>query len=129
MSWRVTPASKRGFNRSLANLLVVRGDGAAVLPDPETFADPALYATWGPPRPFTTWRSRAALGGHPKSATLLSNSQSVVAPLERVTGKAWKTFASRAFVHQYAAHGVSEDDFVDNFVKMEQLIASYKGLG
>lgn len=125
----MTPGSKAGFNRSLANLLVVRGDGAAAVSGADAFADPALYAAWGPPRPFTTWRSRMALGGHPKSATLLSNSQSVVGPLERITAKAWETFASRAFVHQYTAHGVSEDAFVDNFVKMEQLIASYKELG
>ena len=62
-------------------------------------------------------------------ATLLSNSQSVVTPLDRTVSKAWNMFSSRAYVHQYAKHGLSEADFMDSFACLEQVIHDYNTIG
>ena len=63
-----------------------------------------------------------------KSATLLSNSQSFVAPLETVLRNAWSMFASRAYLHQYSRYGLLEDDFVDSFGFTEQILSDYRQL-
>ena len=63
-----------------------------------------------------------------KSATLLSNSQSFIKPLDTVLKNAWNMFASRAYLHQYNRYGLSDDDFVDSFGFIEQILADYKRL-
>lgn len=35
----------------------------------------------------------------------------------------------RAYVHQYAKFGLSEEDFLDSFTSLEQIISSYSQLG
>lgn len=41
------------------------------------------------------WRSPAPLGRQERSATLVSNSQALLRPLDRLVAKAWDMFASR----------------------------------
>ena len=115
-----------GFNPSLANLLFLRGAERRCA-DTAPFLEPALYASGRSGR-CQIWSSAWSPSRHRMSATLLSNSHSVWAPVESVMAKAWTTFSARAYVHQYAAHGVDEDAFVDSFIRLEQIIASYKGL-
>ena len=75
--------------------------------------------TWAHPKPFLSYD---------KSAVLLSNSQSQVGALDTLVSKAWSMFASRAYVHQYLRHGLCEEDFIDGFACLEQVIASYNKL-
>lgn len=35
----------------------------------------------------------------------------------------------RAYVHQYAKFGIMEEDFLDSFTSLEQIISSYGQLG
>ena len=63
-----------------------------------------------------------------KSATLISNSQSLVKPLDNVIKRAWNMFASRAYVHQYNKYGLTDDDFVDSFGYLEQILTDYATL-
>lgn len=35
----------------------------------------------------------------------------------------------RAYVHQYAKFGITEEDFLDSFTSLEQIISSYGQLG
>ena len=132
INWRVkvpAPGAKRSpyFNTSIANLLVLRGSELETA-DPAPFADPALYAPWSAD-PVAVWASsNPGSSFHEKSATLISNSYSVVHPVQRTVAKAWDMYAARAFVHQYQQHGVSEDDFVGAFAKVEQIVANYAGL-
>ena len=77
---------------------------------------------------FNTWTNPRPVNNYDKSAILLSNSQSVIAPLDRVIDRAWQMFAHRAYIHQYMKHGLSEEDFVDSFVCLEQVIENYKKL-
>jgi tubulin delta len=66
--------------------------------------------------------------GYEKSAALVSNSQSPVKLLDHVVGKAWTMFGSRAYVNQYLRHGMEEENFLDCFASLEQIIANYKHL-
>ncbi|KAJ8403866.1 hypothetical protein AAFF_G00347340 [Aldrovandia affinis] len=117
-----------GFNTSLANLLILRGKDVSSA-DTRGFVDPALYPPWLPAEgAVSTWRSPLPFNGYEKSATLVSNSQSLVKPLDLMVGKAWNMFASRAYVHQYTKFGISEEDFLDSFTCLEQVISSYRHL-
>ncbi|XP_072317212.1 tubulin delta chain [Eucyclogobius newberryi] len=137
IDWQVRPPSNyertRGlpthnFNRSLANLLILRGKDVYSA-ETGSFEEPALYASWLPPgEAFKTWKSIVPFNKYEKSATLVSNSQSLLKPLDNIVGKAWNMFASRAYIHQYTKHGITEEDFVDSFTSLEQVISSYRHL-
>ncbi|XP_037330557.2 tubulin delta chain isoform X2 [Pungitius pungitius] len=117
-----------GFNRSLANLLVLRGKDVY---SAETggFEDPALYTSWlSSEDAFSSWKSPVPFNKYEKCATLVSNSQALLRPLDDMVGKAWNMFASRAYLHQYMKFGISEEDFLDSFTSMEQVISSYSQL-
>ncbi|XP_040280604.1 tubulin delta chain [Bufo bufo] len=116
------------FNKSVANLAIFRGkdiEGAS----PEGFRDPALYTSWlSPDDSFTIWKTPRAFNKYEKSATLMSNSQSLLKPLDSIVGKAWNMFASKAYVHQYTKYGIEEEDFLQSFSMLEQIISSYSTL-
>lgn len=121
-------AQVTNFNKSLSNQLFLRGKEADQV-DISSFQDPLLYTNWVPSfgRLQTAWHS-AGFNDTERSMTLLSNSQMLLKPLNSTVHKAWEMFASRAYVHQYSKHGISEDDFVDSFVSLEQVIKNYAGL-
>ncbi|KAM3874922.1 tubulin delta chain [Diretmus argenteus] len=117
-----------GFNTSLANLLILRGKDVY---SAETggFGDPALYTSWlSPEQGFNLWKCPVPFNKYEKSATLVSNSQALLEPLDNMVAKAWNMFASRAYIHQYTKFGISEEDFLDSFTSLEQVISSYKQL-
>ncbi|XP_030299132.1 tubulin delta chain [Sparus aurata] len=136
IDWQVRPPSGSertrsvtgvGFNTSLANLLILRGKDVY---SAETggFEDPALYTSWlSPHTAFNLWKSPVPFK-YEKSATLVSNSQALLRPLDNMVGKAWNMFASKAYVHQYIKFGFTEEDFLDSFTSLEQVISSYSQL-
>ncbi|XP_026234685.1 tubulin delta chain [Anabas testudineus] len=116
------------FNTSLANLLILRGKDVYSA-DTGGFADPALYTSWlSSEEAFTQWKSQVPFNKYEKSATLVSNSQALLRPLDNMVGKAWNMFASRAYIHQYTKFGISEEDFLESFTSLEQVISSYSQL-
>ena len=122
------PRLRTHFNKSVANMLIMRGKDLHMA-DPSAFCDPRLYVDWIPPAAVNTvWCHPRPFNHYEKTATLLSNSQTPVAPLNLVIQKAWTMFASRAYIHQYLRYGISEDDFVDNFAFLEQVLNSYMSL-
>ncbi len=129
IDWSVkASSSQRDFNHSIANLLVLRGSDIPIV-DISPFDDPCLYPSWVPPGgAFQTWTQKRSLCGYEKSAVLLSNSQSPIGSLDNMVGKAWKMFASRAYIHQYTKYGLTEEDFVDSFGCLEQVVSSYKNI-
>ncbi|KAG8587879.1 hypothetical protein GDO81_005806 [Engystomops pustulosus] len=116
------------FNRSVANLAIFRGkdiEGASS----EGFRDPAMYTPWLPPDDsFSIWKTPRSFNKYEKSATLMSNSQGLLKPLDCIVGKAWNMFASKAYVHQYTKYGIEEEDFLQCFTTLEQIISSYSTL-
>ncbi|KAG8122645.1 hypothetical protein E2320_018124 [Naja naja] len=94
-----------------------------------SFQDPALYTSWlNPPETLRIWNTPRAFNKYEKSASLVSNSQFLLSPLNSLVGKAWKMFASKAYIHQYSKFGIEEDDFLGCFTTLEQVIASYSSL-
>lgn len=60
------------------------------------FEDPALYTSWlSSGEAFNSWKSPVPFNNYEKSATLVSNSQALLKPLDYMVGKAWNMFASR----------------------------------
>ncbi|XP_060692189.1 tubulin delta chain isoform X2 [Hemiscyllium ocellatum] len=117
------------FNTSLANLLVLRGK-EVFQADTDGFKEQALYTSWMPAdSALSVWRTSTTFSKYEKSASIVSNSQCLQKSLDRIVTKAWDMFASRAYVHQYMKHGISEEDFLDCFTTVEQVIASYSSLG
>lgn len=58
--------------------------------------DSPLYTSWLPPQEaFSVWKSPAPFSKYEKSATLVSNSQALLQPLDSMVGKAWNMFASK----------------------------------
>ncbi|XP_037632344.1 tubulin delta chain isoform X2 [Sebastes umbrosus] len=132
IDWQVRPPAgserTRSFNTSLANLLILRGKDVY---SAETggFEDPALYTSWlSSEEAFNVWKSPVPFNKYEKCATLVSNSQALLRPLDNMVGKAWNMFASRAYIHQYVKFGISEEDFLDSFTSLEQVISSYNQL-
>ncbi|KAM6163195.1 tubulin delta chain [Rhynchocyon petersi] len=116
------------FNTSIANLVILRGKDVQSA-DLGGFKDPALYTSWlKAANAFNVWKTQRAFNRYEKSATLVSNSQFLVKPLDMVVSKAWNMFASKAYVHQYTKFGMEEEDFLDSFTLLEQVIASYCNL-
>ncbi|XP_007946055.1 tubulin delta chain [Orycteropus afer afer] len=116
------------FNTSIANLVILRGKDVQSA-DLGGFKDPALYTSWlEPAHTFNVWKTQRAFNKYEKLATLVSNSQFLVKPLDMIVGKAWNMFASKAYIHQYTKFGIEEDDFLDSFTLLEQVIASYCNL-
>ena len=124
---KASPYSQ-SFNKSLANLLILRGLDLEQT-DTKFFAESYLYSKWIPSNhACRVWSHPKAFKGYTKSAALLSNSQSPVTSLDTIVEKAWTMFSSKAYIHQYLKHGLVEDDFMDCFAALEQVVDSYKHL-
>uniref|UniRef100_A0A1A8QJ03 Tubulin delta chain n=1 Tax=Nothobranchius rachovii TaxID=451742 RepID=A0A1A8QJ03_9TELE len=124
-SERTRSLTQGGFNTSLANLLILRGKDVY---SAETggFEDPAIYTPWlRSEEAFSLWKSPVSFDKYEKFATLVSNSQALLRPLDDMVRKAWNMFASRAYIHQYIKYNISEEDFLDSFTSLEQVISSY----
>ncbi|XP_025296448.1 tubulin delta chain isoform X5 [Canis lupus baileyi] len=116
------------FNTSIANLVILRGKDVHSA-DLGGFKDPALYTSWLEPiDAFNVWKTQRAFSKYEKSAALVSNSQFLLKPLDTIVGKAWNMFASKAYIHQYTKFGIEEEDFLDSFTLLEQVVASYCNL-
>ncbi|XP_077996264.1 tubulin delta chain-like [Glandiceps talaboti] len=133
---KVRPDSRQtqhGFHgtthsKSLANVLMLRGQDVQSA-DTSAFKEPSIYSSWIPPHAAcSVWAQSRPFNLYEKSASLLSNSQSPLIPLNTVVGKAWNMFASRAYVHQYLRYGLAEEDFVDSFAALEQVVKSYSDI-
>jgi tubulin delta len=112
----------------LANLVILRGQNLDQV-DTDSVSDKQLYSSWLPPSvAFAKWTHPRYLHGHEKYACLLSNSQSPVRILDPIVHKAWDMFASRAYVHHYLQHGLNEENFLDSFAVVEQVLENYKKL-
>ena len=114
-----------GVNKSLSNLLILRGNELSSV-ESGPFSDPRLYSTHIPASgTCSVWCSSHTFNRYEKSATLMSNSQGCVTPLDAVCSKAWRMFSAKAYVHQYSQYGLEYEDMLGCFVTVEQMIRNY----
>lgn len=64
--------------------------------------------------------------GYMRSASLLSNSQSIIPVLQRPITKAASMFRVGAYVHQYERYGIAKEDFVSSFRTISQIVENYR---
>jgi tubulin delta len=120
-------------NKSVACVLKFRGhEAAGALKETEEvslFKNKSLYPTWNDD-PFIACSRDLSVNSHgpSRSVSLLSNSQSSARPLERMSSMGYNMYLSRAYVHQYAANGVFEDDFENAFAGLERAVFDYESL-
>lgn len=152
LDWHMDTTTNK-LNRSLANILYLRGidldlshcrlemertGGGSIASgigntskhfDFGLLEDKQIYAPWVPSNDhFNAYASPFCHGGYEKSATLLSNSSAIWRPLDMMVQKSWKMFSSKAYIHQYETFGLTQDDFLDSFASVEQIINNYKDL-
>ncbi|XP_072043781.1 tubulin delta chain-like [Amphiura filiformis] len=134
MNWHVkVPTSHQAtphpaFSRSLANILTLRGKESSIA-DTSSFSDANMYPDWIPgDMALTVCTQNREFCRHEKTATLLGNCQAPVTSLDTVVHKAWNMFAMRAYVHWYTRYGMAEEEFIDSFACLEQVVHNYKNL-
>ena len=62
------------------------------------------------------------------SCTLLSNCQTPCPPIGRMLARAYQMRAAGAYAHQYAEHGVGDEEFEQAFARVEDVLATYRAL-
>jgi tubulin delta len=116
-------------NKCLANLLIFRGQELHDLDVTSFSHNEACYVDWVPPfMRQSVWCSPFDFNHYEKSCSVVSNSQSCINPVNSITDKAWKMYSARAYVHQYSQFGLSDNHFMECFVKVEQVLKNYKNL-
>lgn len=113
---------RSNFNKSVSNLVILRGKDLETA-DTSIFTNEQLYANDTPV--FTEWRQPRCFNQYKKSATLVTNSQTFIRPLNNSIEKAWDMFNARAYLHQYEKHDLHMDDFIDTFAVVEQIVSDY----
>ena len=113
------------FNRSLANLLILRGNELNTL-NVAPFQDAKIYSASTPSKfCLNSWVHWHHFNKYEKSASLLTNSQGVITPLNSLCQRSWEMYTSRAYLHQYARYGINEEDILNCFISTEQVIKNY----
>lgn len=108
--------------------MVKRGRGASSTDD-SGLREKAMYPSWLPAsRTLMSYSNERSFLRHEKSLGLLTNSQFCVDSIDGIVEKAWNTFTSKAYVHQYTRHGLTEQHFTDCFATLEGVIHDYNKL-
>ncbi|KAJ7295228.1 hypothetical protein O6H91_Y205900 [Diphasiastrum complanatum] len=121
-----TAVGSRSVDRSVANLLVLRGWGSETV-NVDMFNDLRMYPLWSVD-PIKVAVHEASYGNLAMSAGLLSNSQVAILPASRVLSRAYAMYSSRAYIHHYAEHGLEYSVFDAAFASVEDILARYLAL-
>ncbi|XP_013780035.1 tubulin delta chain-like isoform X2 [Limulus polyphemus] len=113
----------------LSNLLILRGK-EALAADKSLFQEPQVeYVSWIPPAAhLKVWYNQQPIQGRDKTALLCSNGMGCIPVLDATVSKAWTMFTAKAYLHHYNQYGFTNEDFVNSFIKVEQILASYRSL-
>ncbi|VDL98341.1 unnamed protein product [Schistocephalus solidus] len=148
MDWTLSPnTSVKGYKRFpvVAFSAVARGDGAA-----ELLSDTSRLSGFLSDAPASSAFQTPFMGtcrplcGYPRSLFLATNGGGLMpadlnaessptgtdpaASLRQVCARAWRLFAAKAYLHQYAQYGLEMDTFMDCFAVVEQTVHTYAGL-
>lgn len=117
------------YSPCVSNILVTRGKFAEN--DAVTIDDlwkRHLYPKWITLDPFIHLHQERRILNRNKFLTLVTNNSEIHWPLDIYLDKAWHSYKYAAFLHQYKQFGWEEDDFLQAFVKVENVVREYKNL-
>ena len=116
---------KNCTNHALARSVYYRGQGAAI--DMTKLDDDFAPMLDGRLR-FHPYHSDVEFGHFSHHLTTLSNDQSWVSLIDATVEQSWSMYCNRAYIHNYAKHGIEQADFCAAFAQTEQIIHSYRAL-
>ena len=87
----------------------------------------AKFPSWAY-KPWSSYEYPQSWRGYARDATLATNSGFVVRPLTEILSKATDMLAARAYVHQYAAHGIELCDFENSILRLDRVLSMYSSL-
>jgi len=132
LDWKTTfSAASPGGPRFLSNLLIMRGKDAADYDCRPIFdiTKAHLYPRWVMEESrCSLWRVNRPLLANEKSICSVSNGSNCVGRVRAMEAKARYMFASRAYLHHYAKHGLEEEDFINSFATVQNVIKAYENL-
>ncbi|XP_031825987.1 tubulin delta chain isoform X2 [Nomia melanderi] len=117
------------YTCSVSNILITRGtmtdDNFTVTNE---FKDKCLYTNWNTTDCFTHLHQEQKFLNHDKFLALLTNNSQISCPIDTILSKAWKSYIHAAYLHQYKRFGLEEDDFLQAFAVIENVVKEYKDL-
>ncbi|XP_011495717.1 PREDICTED: tubulin delta chain-like [Ceratosolen solmsi marchali] len=118
------------YYKSISNMLLSRGN--ITENDMMTCDDlrsKNLYVNWNSSSDQLTYLNQERrLLNQDKFLTLVTNNSQIHQTLDGIVDKAWNLYTHSAFLHQYKKFGLEEDDFLEAFAKIENVIKDYKSL-
>ncbi|TGZ56714.1 tubulin delta chain [Temnothorax longispinosus] len=117
------------YSPCVSNVLVTRGksvenDVVAL----EDLQRRHLYPEWTILNSFTHLHQERRFLNRDKFLALVSNNSEIHRPLDVYLDKAWGSYKCAAFLHQYKQFGLEDDDFLQAFAKVENVVQEYKNL-
>lgn len=131
MNWHIDDTGKLSFPKSLSNLLILRGKDSNTIDSTEfqSMRDKRFYVPWIPHRErCPIWTCSRPYMAYEKSATLLTNGGYCVSGLNNIVQRGWDMFSAKAYVHQYTKYGLEQEDFLNAFIKIENVLKNYATL-
>lgn len=129
-SYSSNAKSSQAYYKSVSNILISRGKVTEIdkiICDDLHSKD--LYVDWIPSSDrLTHLHQERRLLDQEKFLALITNNSQIHQTLDSIVDKAWKTYTHSAFLHQYKKFGLEEDDFLEAFAKIENIIKDYKSL-
>ena len=86
-----------------------------------------LYTPWVP-QPLSVACSPAPFSRCDMAASLVATVSSAATPAARMLDRAYAMYATRAYCHQYRAHGMEDAHFDAAFAHVEDVVAAYAAL-
>ncbi|OAD55504.1 Tubulin delta chain [Eufriesea mexicana] len=114
---------------SVSNILITRGiiqEQNLIMTD--KFEEKHLYANWNTIDWFSHWHQNRKFLNHDKFLALVTNNSQISYSLDTLLNKTWKSYIHSAFLHQYKQFGLEEDDFLQAFAVLENVVKEYKEL-
>lgn len=105
-----------------------RGEGSPVHSNQSPLSFQASYSDILGTDPLKVCYSSHITNGYSRSASLLSNGQSILPVLQRAATKAAQMYQAKAYLHQYQSCGLEEETFKSSFLQIGQIIANYNSL-
>lgn len=112
---------------SVSNVLVTRGTATAQDPIMTNgFEQKHQYADWNTIDWFSHFHQNRKFLNHDKFLAMITNNSQIASPLDTLLTKTWNSYTHSAFLHQYKKFGLEEDDFLQAFAVLENVVKDYK---